>query len=106
MSGGGGAALQFSFDGRPLRAAAGSTVAGALLSAGIRSWRTTRVLGQPRGVLCGIGTCFDCLVDVGDRRALRACVTALHDGDEVRTSASVGGGRPGRPGSAAGGNDP
>ena len=83
--------LSFFFDGRPMRASAGVTIAGALIENGVRAWRTTRVLGQPRGLLCGIGTCFDCLVDVGERQAVRACLTPLHEGDEVRTSASIGG---------------
>jgi NADH dehydrogenase/NADH:ubiquinone oxidoreductase subunit G len=41
-------------------------------------------------VFCGIGACFDCLVDVGGDRAVRACVVPVREGDEVRTSASTG----------------
>jgi len=42
------------------------------------------------GLFCGIGVCFDCLVDVGDERAVRACLVPVGDGDEVRTCASPG----------------
>lgn len=84
--------IRFSFDGRPLQASPGASVASALVANGLRSWRRTRTLGAARGLLCGIGTCFDCLVDVGTQRAVRACVTALRDGDSVRTSASRGSG--------------
>lgn len=84
-------ALRFSFDGRPLEAPVGSTLAGALLRNGIASWRRTRVGGQPRGVFCGIGTCFDCLIDVNGERAVRACLRPLRDGDRLETSASTGG---------------
>lgn len=87
----GGRSVEFSFDGTPLSAPVGSTVASALLANGVRSWRRTRFAGQPRGVLCGIGTCFDCLIDVGDERAVRACLRLLSDGDVVTTSASIGG---------------
>ena len=80
--------LQFSFDGRPLVASAGTTLAGALIANGIVSWRTTRVRKEPRGLFCGIGTCFDCLIDVNDEHAVRACVRPLVNGDELRTSQS------------------
>jgi predicted molibdopterin-dependent oxidoreductase YjgC len=68
----------------------GMTIGGALLAGGVRSWRLTRSGGRPRGVFCGIGACFDCLVDVGGDRAVRACLIQVRDGDEVRTCASPG----------------
>ena len=80
--------VRFSFDGTPLEAARGMTIGGALLANGIVSWRRTRVDGRPRGIFCGTGVCFDCLVDVDDRRAVRACVVPVADGDQVRTSTS------------------
>lgn len=85
--------IRFTFDGKELTAPDGSTVAGALLRSDIASWRLTRQDQRPRGIFCGIGVCFDCLVDVGDQRAVRACMTPLHDGDDVRTSDSTGGPR-------------
>jgi hypothetical protein len=85
--------VHFRFDGRELTAPRGSTVAGALLSNGERTWRTTRTGAQRRGLFCGIGTCFDCLVDLNGDKAVRACVALLQEGDEVSSSASVGTGR-------------
>jgi predicted molibdopterin-dependent oxidoreductase YjgC len=82
--------LAFTFDGRPMTAEAGQTVGAALLAAGVRSWRRTRGGERPRGLFCGIGACFDCLVDVNEVRAVRACLVLVSEGDEVRTSASVG----------------
>ena len=82
--------LRFNFDGTPLEASRGMTIGGALLANGIVSWRRTRVEGRPRGIFCGIGVCFDCLVDVGDDCAVRACLVPVRDGDEVRTSDSLG----------------
>jgi predicted molibdopterin-dependent oxidoreductase YjgC len=84
--------VSFTFDGEPMTAEAGQTVGAALLAAGIRSWRVTRSGGRPRGLFCGIGVCFDCLVDVNEDRAVRACLVPVRNGDEVRTSASVGAG--------------
>jgi predicted molibdopterin-dependent oxidoreductase YjgC len=80
----------FTFDGRPMEAPRGLTIGGALLVNGVRSWRLTRSGGQPRGVFCAIGVCFDCLVDVGEDCAVRACITPVTDGDVIRTSGSVG----------------
>jgi D-hydroxyproline dehydrogenase subunit gamma len=80
--------VRFSFDGRPMEARRGMTIGGALLAGGVRSWRLTRSGDRPRGVFCGIGACFDCLVDVGGDHAVRACLVPVRDGDEVRTCAS------------------
>jgi predicted molibdopterin-dependent oxidoreductase YjgC len=87
------ARLQFRFDGQLLEAPAGTTIAGALIANGIVSWRRSRVTGAQRGLFCGIGTCFDCLVDVNHSAAVRACMIPLSAGDDVRTSNSLGGGR-------------
>ena len=84
--------VSFTFDGTPMTAEAGQTVGAALLAAGVRSWRVTRSGGRPRGLFCGIGACFDCLVDVNRDRAVRACLVPVRAGDQVRTSASVGAG--------------
>ena len=87
---GGLRSVHFRFDGRDMTAPPGTTVAGALLANGERGWRTTRRGGQHRGLFCGIGTCFDCLVDVNGERAVRACLRALADGDQLGTSCSLG----------------
>ncbi|MFF1508199.1 (2Fe-2S)-binding protein [Streptomyces sp. NPDC058326] len=78
------------FDGRPLPALAGQSLAAALWSAGILTWRTTRVSGAPRGVFCGMGSCFDCLVTVNGRPNQRACLTPARPGDTVTTQEGTG----------------
>lgn len=87
--------VEFSFDGRPMTAQAGQTVGAALLAEGIRSWRTTRFGGRPRGLFCGIGVCFDCLVTVNGELNVRACLAVVAPGDVVQTQ--VGDGRGGAP---------
>ncbi len=82
--------VRFSFDGAAMDAPRGMTIGAALLAHGVTSWRLTRADARPRGLFCGIGVCFDCLVDVGDERAVRACLMPVRDGDEVRTCASPG----------------
>lgn len=83
--------LRFRFAGRELVARQGDTIASALLANEVRSWRRTRVAGRPRGLWCGAGVCFDCLVDVNGERAIRACLRLVTAGDVVAVSASIGG---------------
>lgn len=71
-------------DGVPLPAYLGETVAGALLASGRRAWRYTGH-GQPRGLFCGIGLCFDCLVTVNGTPNVRACLTPVAAGMVVET---------------------
>jgi len=73
-------------DGEPVTGAAGQSIAGVLLAAGRVAWRRGRT-GAPRGVFCGIGVCFDCLVTVDGERDVRACRREARDGAEVRTQA-------------------
>ena len=68
------------FGGRQVPAREGQTVAGALIEAGIASWRTTRGSGRPRGLFCGIGVCFDCLLTIDGRPGQRACLVPARDG--------------------------
>ena len=68
------------FAGRTLQARDGQSVAAALTAAGVRSWRTTRRGERPRGLFCGIGVCFDCLLTIDGRPAQRACVVPVRDG--------------------------
>jgi predicted molibdopterin-dependent oxidoreductase YjgC len=79
-----GRTITITVDGMPLSAHAGETIAGALLSSGRRAWRHTRH-GQPRGLYCGIGLCFDCLVTVNGTPNVRACLTPVGAGMVVET---------------------
>jgi predicted molibdopterin-dependent oxidoreductase YjgC len=72
-----GEALEVHVDGQPMKAYAGETVAAALMAAGVRVFRTTARTGSPRGLYCGMGVCYDCLVVVDGRPNTRACMTAL-----------------------------
>ena len=73
------------FDGERIEARPGQTIAAALLSAGHRSWRTTRAGGEGRGLFCGIGVCYDCLVTVNGVSSVRACLAAARPGDVIET---------------------
>ena len=89
---------EFDFDGREVPFRPGQSVAAALWSAGVRSWRTTRVGGRPRGLFCGIGACFDCLATIDGVGGQRACLAPARPGGRVSVSAP-----PGPPGSVPSG---
>ncbi|MGW3967482.1 (2Fe-2S)-binding protein [Amycolatopsis sp. NPDC005003] len=82
--------IRITVDGETVAGVAGQTVAGVLLGAGRISWRTTRS-GAPRGVFCGIGACFDCLLTVNGVADVRACRRRAADGDEIRTQSREAG---------------
>jgi predicted molibdopterin-dependent oxidoreductase YjgC len=81
---------EFSFDGKPIPFRPGQSLGAALTGAGIRSWRSTRIAGRPRGLFCGIGVCFDCLVVVDGRPNERACLRLAESGMQVRTQQGTG----------------
>lgn len=82
--------LEFTFDGSPIPAVPGQSIGAALIAAGRRSWRITRFAGEPRGIFCGIGICFDCLVTVNGQPNRRACLVLAGAGDEVSTQEGAG----------------
>lgn len=75
----------FTFDGRPVPFRRGQTVGAALMGSGVASWRSMRRGGEPRGLFCGIGVCFDCLITVDGARDQRACLVAACEGQDVRS---------------------
>lgn len=77
--------LALSLDGAPLSGITGQTIAGVVLASGRLSWRTSSHLGKPRGLFCGIGVCFDCIVIVNGERDVRACQRRAVDGDVVES---------------------
>lgn len=84
-----GTRVEIVLDGRGVGAYEGETVAAVLLAEGEIRTRTT-VGGAPRGVFCGMGVCFDCLVVVDGVPNTRACTTSVRDGMQV--SRQVGSG--------------
>jgi len=75
--------LVITVDGVPVSGRTGTTIAGLLLAAGEQAWRTTSFGEEPRGVFCGIGVCFDCVVEVNGLPDVRACLRRACDGDVV-----------------------
>jgi glycine/D-amino acid oxidase-like deaminating enzyme len=83
-----GAPVRFTFDGRTVPALAGESVAAALAAAGIVRLRAT-ASGAPRGLHCGMGACFDCVVTIDGRIGQRACLARVADGMRVSSDAAL-----------------
>lgn len=76
-------------DGQPVAAYPGETVAAALLAAGFRTFRSGTV-GGPRGPVCNMGICFECVVTVDGVTNVRACMTPVRPGMKVERSGTGG----------------
>lgn len=75
-------------DGEPVQARAGDTVAAALVAAGRLALRRTLRGGAPRGVFCGMGICFDCVVRVNGLDGVRSCLTPVAEGMRVESGSA------------------
>jgi len=74
----------FHFDRREIPARRGDTIATALYRAGVRVFSRSFKYHRPRGLLCGVGRCPNCLMQVDDTPNVRACVTPAEPGQQVR----------------------
>lgn len=72
--------INFQFNGEPLMASEGQSVAAALLANQERVTRLTRFTRKPRGIFCGIGVCFDCLLIIDGASNQRSCITEIKEG--------------------------
>ena len=79
--------IEFTFNGEKIDAITGQSVAAALLAANQRTLRKTRFNNNERGVFCGIGVCFDCLVVIDGITNQRACLIEAKPGMKVQTQA-------------------
>ncbi|RUR66736.1 FAD-dependent oxidoreductase [Variovorax guangxiensis] len=84
-----GRPVRFWYDGQPVEGLGGETIAAALAAGGIKAMRHTRG-GERRGLYCGMGACFDCLVTVDGQASQRACLTKVADGQQVRSTQPAG----------------
>jgi D-hydroxyproline dehydrogenase subunit alpha len=82
--------VDITVDGEARSVPAGVTVAAAFTERGQLGWRRTRRTGEQRGVSCGIGVCFDCLVTVNGTPGVRACLAEVRPGDVIVTEDGSG----------------
>lgn len=85
-----GPEVEIVVDGQPIHAFEGESVASALLVSGCRSLRTTARLDEPRGMYCGIGVCFDCVMTIDGRPNVRTCQAPVRAGMRVESQRGNG----------------
>jgi len=71
------------FNGKPVEARAGDTVASAMYRSGQRIFSRSFKFHRPRGLLCANGKCPNCLMNVDGAPNIRACVTPAREGMQV-----------------------
>jgi len=77
-----GRKIVFFVNGRSTTAHMGETIHAALIAAGYCQFRKSKT-HQPRGVFCGMGVCYECMVTVNNGSTKQACVTVVEEGMEV-----------------------
>jgi len=87
-----GARVTFTFDGRPIEAIAGESIASALTAHGNLGFGAPHPAGADRtGLYCGMGACFACVVTIDGRAGQRACLVKVEGGEGVRSTLPPGG---------------
>ncbi|HVF11034.1 MAG TPA: (2Fe-2S)-binding protein, partial [Abditibacteriaceae bacterium] len=76
--------ITFDFDGTPVEAYEGDSVAAALFANGRRIFSRSFKYHRPRGLLCCAGRCPACLMNVDGTPNVRSCTTPARDGMEVK----------------------
>ncbi len=76
-------------DGTSHQVAAETTVAAALMSAGISRFRESPLGSTPRGPFCLMGVCFDCLCEIDGTPNRQACMTVVRDGMTIETQSGA-----------------
>lgn len=76
--------LEFTFNDQSVTAISGQSIGAALIADNQRAFRKTRFNQNDRGLFCGIGVCFDCLVVVDGVSNQRACLIEVKPGMRVQ----------------------
>jgi sarcosine oxidase subunit alpha len=77
--------IEVRVNGKPVRVREGTTAAAAVLISGESVFRRSAA-GEPRGPLCGMGVCFECLATIDGRPRRRSCQTLCRGGMAVETA--------------------
>jgi len=80
----------FLFDGKPVHAFDGDTVASALFASGRRVFSRSFKYHRPRGLLCCSGHCPNCLLQIDGVPSVRACMEPAREGAVVKAQNVLG----------------
>ena len=86
-----GERVRITVDGRGLECYLGESVAAAMIAETDDLTLRETADGEPRGLFCGMGVCFECLVVVDGVPNTRACMTWVRDGMAVATQVGPAG---------------
>ena len=75
--------ITFNFNGKPVQAYEGDTIASALFANGQRTFSRSFKYHRRRGPMCCAGQCPNCLVQVDDSPAVRSCTEPARPGINV-----------------------
>lgn len=85
-----GRPITFSFDGKPVQAREGETIAAALHAAGIFTLSRSLEHRRPRGFFCAIGKCASCMMEVDGIPNVKTCLVLARKGMTVRSQTGWG----------------
>ncbi|WP_200546658.1 FAD-dependent oxidoreductase [Erwinia sp. S38] len=75
------------FDGQAIQALASETIAAALARSNIVALREN-TQGEKRGLWCGMGSCYECVVEVDGKGSQRSCMTLVEQGMQIHSRRS------------------
>jgi D-hydroxyproline dehydrogenase subunit gamma len=78
--------IKLSVNGTEIFAFKGETLLAALIAAGYTNTKTSPLKHEPRGALCGMGVCFECMVNVNGVPNIRSCMTEVENNMDVKTN--------------------
>ncbi len=76
-------------DGKEVGAYSGETVAGAMLAGGNITFGHSCRKNSPRGMYCGIGVCYSCLVTIDHIPSQRACQIQAIPGMSIESEKKI-----------------
>ncbi|MGE0005367.1 MAG: 2Fe-2S iron-sulfur cluster-binding protein [Parvibaculaceae bacterium] len=79
-----GQTVRIFVDGKRIDAAAGDSVAAALLAAGYLKFRRSPRGGHERAPVCMIGNCFECLCEIDGIANRQSCLVPVSEDMRVR----------------------
>ncbi len=85
-----GTPVTIKINGHPCRAFTHESVHAALLAKGHMTLRRHPKTKQPRGIFCGMGICYECLVTINGKPEQRACMRRVEDRMEIEIDDAQG----------------
>jgi D-hydroxyproline dehydrogenase subunit gamma len=76
--------VEVTIDGQAVALPEGEMLAAALLAAGYAALNDSIVQGAPRGPLCLMGSCFQCVAEIDGQPQARTCRVPVRAGLRVR----------------------